>query len=97
MRFFDALVANQDWIQVTTPAEAIDNVPPLGKVYLPDCSYREMTEWALPTEQLVEYERVAARDAGRAPLGAVAAVRARRFLAELQDEVPGSRRDVLPA
>ena len=59
VRFFDALVANQDWIQVTTPAEAIDNVPPLGKIYLPDCSYREMTEWSLPTEQLLEYERVA--------------------------------------
>ncbi|MGA2616981.1 MAG: alpha-amylase/4-alpha-glucanotransferase domain-containing protein [Thermoguttaceae bacterium] len=58
VRFFDALVANQDWIQVTTPSEAIDNVPPVGKVYLPDCSYREMTEWALPTEQLVEYERL---------------------------------------
>ena len=57
-RFFDALVANQSWIQVTTPAETIDNVPPVGKVYLPDCSYREMTEWALPTEQLVEYERI---------------------------------------
>ena len=34
------------------------NVPPLGKIYLPDCSYREMTEWALPAEQLV---RVRAR------------------------------------
>jgi alpha-amylase len=59
VRFFDALVANQSWIQVTTPAEAIDNVPPTGKVYLPDCSYREMTEWALPAEQLMEYERMA--------------------------------------
>ena len=59
VRFFDALAANQSWIQVTTPAEAIDNVPPLGKVYLPDCSYREMTEWALPTEQLLEYEQAA--------------------------------------
>ena len=57
VRFFDALVANQSWIQVTTPAEAVDNVPPLGKVYLPDCSYREMTEWALPAAQLMEYER----------------------------------------
>ena len=57
-RFFDALAANQDWIEVTTPSEAIDHVPPVGKVYLPDCSYREMTEWALPTEQLVEYERL---------------------------------------
>jgi alpha-amylase len=58
VRFFDALAANRDWLSVTTPAEALDNVPPVGKVYLPDCSYREMTEWALPTEQLVEYERL---------------------------------------
>ena len=58
-RFFDALVQNQEWIQVTTLAEAFDNVPPVGKTYLPDCSYREMTEWALPTEQLVEYDRIA--------------------------------------
>ncbi|MGD0382462.1 MAG: alpha-amylase/4-alpha-glucanotransferase domain-containing protein, partial [Thermoguttaceae bacterium] len=58
-RFFDTLVRNQDWIQVTTLAEAFDNVPPAGKIYLPDCSYREMTEWALPADQLVEYERVA--------------------------------------
>jgi len=58
-RFFDALSQNQDWIHVTTLAEAFDNVPPVGKVYLPDCSYREMTEWALPTEKLVEYEQVA--------------------------------------
>ena len=27
-------------------------MPPLGKVYLPEGSYREMTEWALPAEQL---------------------------------------------
>ena len=59
VRFFDALVQNQEWIQVTTLAEAFDNVPPVGKVFLPDCSYREMTEWVLPTERLVEYERIA--------------------------------------
>ena len=59
MRFFDALVRNQDWIQVTTLAEAFENVPPVGKIYLPDCSYREMTEWALPPDQLVQYEQVA--------------------------------------
>ncbi len=57
-RFFDALVQNQHWIQVTTLAEAFDNVPPVGKIYLPDCSYREMTEWALPAAQLAEYERI---------------------------------------
>ena len=59
VRFFDALVANQRMAPRDHAAEAIDNVPPVGKVYLPDCSYREMTEWALPTEQLVEYERIA--------------------------------------
>ncbi|MGO8749384.1 MAG: alpha-amylase/4-alpha-glucanotransferase domain-containing protein [Thermoguttaceae bacterium] len=58
-RFFNALCANQEWIHVTTLSEAVDSVQPLGKIYLPDCSYREMTEWALPTEQQVEYERVA--------------------------------------
>ena len=58
VRFFDALVRNQDWIQVTTLAEAFENVPPVGKIYLPDCSYREMTEWALPTEQLIQYEQI---------------------------------------
>jgi alpha-amylase len=58
VRFFDTLTRNQDWIQVTTLAEAFDNVPPAGKIYLPDCSYREMTEWALPTDHLIEYERI---------------------------------------
>ena len=54
-RFFDALTENQDWIHMTTPSEAIDNVEPLGKVYLPTCSYREMTEWALPPGMQNEY------------------------------------------
>ncbi|MEN6450303.1 MAG: alpha-amylase/4-alpha-glucanotransferase domain-containing protein [Thermoguttaceae bacterium] len=58
-RFFDALAQNQTWIQVTTLAEAFDNVPPVGKVYLPDCSYREMTEWSLPTPRQIEFERLA--------------------------------------
>jgi alpha-amylase len=28
----------------------------MGKVYLPDSSYREMTEWALPSDRLVAYQ-----------------------------------------
>jgi alpha-amylase len=55
VRLFDLLAQHQDWIQVVTPSEAIDAAPPLGKVYLPEGSYREMTEWALPTEQLATY------------------------------------------
>jgi len=58
MRFFDLLVANQHWLHVTTPAEMLASVPPLGKIYVPECSYREMTEWALPVDRLLEYEEV---------------------------------------
>jgi 4-alpha-glucanotransferase len=57
-QFFDALMANRDWLKTTTLAEAIDHVPPQGKIYLPDGSYREMTEWALPVNQQEEYDHV---------------------------------------
>jgi hypothetical protein len=55
-RFLDALVENQDWINVTTPTEALNSVAPLGKIYIPEASYREMTEWALPAQQQNNYE-----------------------------------------
>ena len=57
-QFFDALLANREWLHLTTLGEAIENVPPVGKVYLPDSSYREMTEWALPVEQQIEYDDI---------------------------------------
>ena len=40
----------QTGCSVVTPTEALEQVPPLGKVYIPEGSYREMTEWVLPTE-----------------------------------------------
>jgi alpha-amylase len=55
-RFCDMLVANRDWLQATTFARAVDSTLPVGKVYLPDSSYREMTEWALPPAVLSAYE-----------------------------------------
>lgn len=74
-RFFSALVENRDWIRVTTPSEAIDSTTALGKVYLPDGSYREMTEWALPVDQQRELDEAshAFRDDPRWP-------RLRRFV-----------------
>jgi 4-alpha-glucanotransferase len=54
-RFLDALRANQSWLTVTTPGEVIDHVPPLGRIYLPDASYREMTEWVLPATRQQEF------------------------------------------
>jgi alpha-amylase len=56
-RFFDALRANSHWIRVTTLAEAVDNVPPAGTCYIPDSSYREMTEWALPSPRQLELRK----------------------------------------
>jgi alpha-amylase len=49
-RFCDMMVANRDWLEPTTFARVVDGSLPLGKVFLPDGSYREMTEWVLPPE-----------------------------------------------
>jgi len=57
-RFLDLLAANQSWIRSATLAETFDTTAPLGKIYLPEGSYREMTEWVLPAEQLAEYASV---------------------------------------
>ncbi len=57
-RFFQALRENSGWLKVTTFAEAVDHVSPLGRQYLPDGSYREMTEWALPAEKQNEQRRL---------------------------------------
>lgn len=56
--FFDLLSANKDWINTTTPAAAMAQVSPIGKVYLPEGSYREMTEWAMPVDRQVESHEV---------------------------------------
>jgi alpha-amylase len=56
-RFFDALIENRSWLSVVTPTEALDQVPPIGKVYIPEGSYREMTEWVLPVERLKEFNQ----------------------------------------
>lgn len=66
-RFFDALTANRDWLHIVTPTVALHEVPPLGKIYIPEGSYREMTEWVLPTKRQVEFEDLRHRwqDEGR--------------------------------
>lgn len=57
-RFFDLLRQSRDWIRFCTLAQAMDETRPAGTVYLPDCSYREMTEWALPTPRLTAYNHM---------------------------------------
>lgn len=56
--FFNQLSDNQEWLKTTTLADAYENVPTVGKIYIPDGSYREMTEWALPVEQQLEFENL---------------------------------------
>jgi hypothetical protein len=64
--FCDMLRANRDWIETTTLARVADNTLPLGKLYLPDGSYREMTEWALEPKSLQAF-RDGAERFGRLP------------------------------
>jgi 4-alpha-glucanotransferase len=48
-KFFAALEANQDWLQIIPPGEALAARHPLGRADLPTASYTEMMEWVLPT------------------------------------------------
>jgi alpha-amylase len=56
-RFCDMLVANRDWIETTTFARAVDETLPTAKIYIPDGSYREMTEWALAPDGLRRFQK----------------------------------------
>jgi alpha-amylase len=59
--FCDMLLANRDWLETTTLARAVDVTLPEGKLYLPDGSYREMTEWALTPFASEAYRRASRR------------------------------------
>ena len=41
-RFCDMVLANRDWLEPATLAEAVDRSLPLGKAYPSECSYRDM-------------------------------------------------------
>ena len=56
-KFFTALEQNADWIEIVFPGDYIAQTPPLGRVYLPTASYKEMTEWALPVEAQKQIQR----------------------------------------
>lgn len=60
--FFDALSENASWLHTISLGEAIKRTAPVGKVYLPDCSYREMTEWSLPVDRQVELDKLTHED-----------------------------------
>ncbi len=55
-QFFQALEENSDWLETTTYENYISNNAPLGRIYLPTASYREMGEWSLMSDGSEEYE-----------------------------------------
>ncbi|HEU5359840.1 MAG TPA: alpha-amylase/4-alpha-glucanotransferase domain-containing protein [Candidatus Deferrimicrobiaceae bacterium] len=54
-RFFEGIVAREEWLTTMTLAEYADAAPLRGKVYLPSCSYLEMGEWALPPSSAARF------------------------------------------
>jgi 4-alpha-glucanotransferase len=57
-KFFNAVENNGDWLKTTLPSDYIASYPPIGRIYLPQASYEEMTEWALPPDQSYELENI---------------------------------------
>jgi alpha-amylase len=55
--FFTEIESNSDWIKTTTFSEYRSKFRPLGNIYLPTASYREMGVWSLPANDALEYER----------------------------------------
>ncbi|HYF51319.1 MAG TPA: alpha-amylase/4-alpha-glucanotransferase domain-containing protein [Planctomycetota bacterium] len=46
----------EGWLVCSTLEDAYEGVEPVGRIFLPENSYREMTEWALPAQRLATYD-----------------------------------------
>ncbi|MCP4724582.1 MAG: DUF1926 domain-containing protein [bacterium] len=60
-KFFTMLRDNREWIHLHKPGDVLGYLKPGGKIYMPDSSYREMTEWALPVSSALKCEDVTAK------------------------------------
>ncbi len=60
-RFFHLVTQNLGWIKPVFFSEAIQEVAPVGRVYLPTSSYAEMGQWSLPADGFSEYEDMETR------------------------------------
>jgi len=56
--FFSSLESNSQWLQTALPGEYVSSTPAKGRIYLPQASYEEMTEWALPAERSYNMEKI---------------------------------------
>jgi 4-alpha-glucanotransferase len=63
--FFVELEKNSEWLETSTPWDAVASHPSLGRADLPTASYTEMMEWALPTEARKRYHALTEEFASR--------------------------------
>jgi alpha-amylase len=63
-QFFTYLGEERSPLRPVLPGSILDSPPPAPKVYVPNASYSEMLEWALPADSVPDYIR--ARDSARA-------------------------------
>lgn len=59
--FFKAVEDNGEWLKTILPREYNSNNTPTGRIYLPQASYEEMTEWSLPASQSHALENIIKR------------------------------------
>ena len=64
-RFFGAMEANYEWLEMVPPGEALATHAPLGRVDLPTASYTEMMEWVLPTSVRQKFHALLGEFSGR--------------------------------
>ncbi len=64
-RFFSAVEANFEWLEMIPPGEALATHVPLGRVDLPTASYTEMMEWVLPTSVRQKFHSLLEEFSGR--------------------------------
>ena len=64
-RFFSAIDASHEWLELVPPSEALATHAPLGRVDLPTASYTEMMEWVLPTSVRQRFHALLEEFAGR--------------------------------
>jgi alpha-amylase len=55
-KFFTLLEKNKRWIRLIHFSEALKEIKPVGRVYVPTSSYSEMQHWALPVKSFRAYE-----------------------------------------
>ncbi len=55
--FFAKIAENKSWLKPLHFSEAVKSIKPKGRIYLPNASYAEMMQWALPTAKVnLKYE-----------------------------------------